>query len=407
VKLKGIGIFLCFVFSLMCPSMAWSQQSHCESGDLGVCQCVDFQENSLNQARQLVASKQLVAAANWLEGVLMRCPDAESVFVYYRWLLSQLTNLEVFQSGSDGLALSNSDWRVIKRLGVLGGYSDNLFRAPTQSTIIWNGLSLEPSSDFKLQDGFTSLMDVGGSAYKKLSSASDWYLSADLISRLSGEGGFADYQQLFVQSTFNYGLGTALEHGVTAGFNMLRYQNDQYYAVSELQFEQRWRIHKACHLISGESFSWQRQVGLAVMDSYMAALRGGLSCLSDDVLYQLVLTTGGDWGDGRRPGGTRWRNQVQASALWRMDRLRKGSVFRAIGRFAQVNDGQKYSSFLGDDNRQVQHFLLKGSFQWPIVQDQGGLLSGQIDVGWQKEHANMALFGVDFIELWGGVNFKW
>jgi hypothetical protein len=259
-----------------------------------------------------------------------------------------------------------------------------------------------------VHSGFSSLVNAGVSAYKRLAPTADWRLQGDLVKRLSGDGGYADYQRLHLLSTFNYQADALLAHGVTVGFDVLRYQNDQYFAVVEAQFEQRWRLNDACYLISGEDFAWQRQLDLSVMDGYYAALRGGVSCLSQGVLYQLEAVTGGDWGERSRPGGTRWRNTMRASALWPLDNVVEGSVLRAVGQFSQVNDAKQYSVLLGaGKKRQIQQFLLKTSYQWPIIREQGGLLSGQVDLSWQEETANMALFGVDCLELWGGVNFKW
>jgi hypothetical protein len=412
VKLKGIRIFLCFVFCLGVLSPVWAQQSACESGDLSACQCVEGSEDNLKKARGLVADSRWVEAADLLEGVLMRCPAADSVFSYYSWLLVQLTDSQQSQTSLYGQVAEDFDWQLSQRLGVQSGYSDNLSRAPTQSTVVLNvannPLTLDLMPDFKVHSGFSSLLNGGVNAYKRLSPAVDWRLQGDFASRLSGEEGYADYQRLHLLSAFNYQTDALLAHGVTVGFDVLRYQNDQYFAVVEAQFEQRWRVNEACHLISGEDFVWQRQLDLSVMDGYYAALRGGVSCLFKGALYQLEGATGGDWGERLRPGGTRWRNQVRASAIWPLDAVVPGSVLRTIGQFSQVNDARQYSVLLGaGKKRQVQQFLLKTSYQWPIIGEQGGLLSGQVDLSWQEESSNMALFGVDFIELWGGVNFKW
>jgi len=412
VKLKGIGIFLCFVLALGGLSPVWAQQNACASGELSTCQCTQDSENTLNKARSLVAKSRWVEAADLLEGVLMRCPEADSVFIYYSDLLTQLTDSQQSQTSLDGESVEDFDWQWQKRLGVQSGYSDNLSRAPTQSTVVLNvannPVALDLMPDFKVHSGFSSLVNAGVSAYKRLAPTADWRLQGDLVSRLSGDGGYADYQRLHLLSTFNYQADALLAHGVTVGFDVLRYQNDQYFAVVEAQFEQRWRLNDACYLISGEDFAWQRQLDLSVMDGYYAALRGGVSCLSQGALYQLEAATGGDWGERLRPGGTRWRNFVRASALWPLDNVVQGSVLRAVGQYSQVNDAKQYSVLLGaGKKRQIQQFLLKTSYQWPIIQNQGGLLSGQVDLSWQEESSNMALFGVDYLELWGGVNFKW
>ena len=411
MKLKGIGIFLCFVLALGGVSPVWAQQNACASGALSTCQCTQDSENTLNKARSLVAKSRWVEAADLLEGVLMRCPAADSIFSYYSWLLTELTDSQQSQTSLDGESIEDFDWQLQKRLGVQSGYSDNLSRAPAQS----NSPNSNWLADFKVHSGFSSLVNAGVSAYKRVAPTADWRLQGDLVSRLSGDGGYADYQRLHLLSTFNYQADAWLAHGVTVGFDVLRYQNDQYFAVVEAQFEQRWRLNDACYLISGEDFAWQRQLDLSVMDGYTAALRGGVSCLSQGALYQLEAATGGDWGERSRPGGSRWRNFVRASALWSLDNVVQGSVLRVIGQFSQVNDAREYDQRglalgLGLDlgkKRQVQQFLLKTSYQWPIVRNQGGLLSGQVDLSWQEEASNMALFGVDYLELWGGVNFKW
>jgi hypothetical protein len=226
-----------------------------------------------------------VEAADLLEGVLMRCPAADSVFSYYSWLLTQLTDSQQSQTSLDGQSIEDFDWQWQNRLGVQGGYSDNLSRAPTQSTVVLNvannPVALDLMPDFKVHSGFSSLLNAGVSAYKRLAPTTDWRLQGDLVSRLSGDGGFADYQRLHLLSTFNYQANALLAHTVTVGFDVLRYQNDQYFAVVEAQFEQRWPVNDACYLISGEDFAWQRQLALSVMDGYTAALRGGVSCLSE------------------------------------------------------------------------------------------------------------------------------
>jgi hypothetical protein len=412
VKLQGIGIFLCFILALCGLSPVWAQEKGCDSGELSTCQCTQDSENTLNKARSLVAKSRWVEAADFLEGVLMRCPEADSVFIYYSDLLTQLTDSQQSQTSLDSQVIEDFDWQLQKRLGVQSGYSDNLSRAPTQSTVVLNvannPVALDLMPDFKVRSGFSSLVNAGVSAYKRLAPTADWRLQGDLASRLSGDGGYADYQRLHLLSTFNYQADTFLAHGVTVGFEVLRYQNDQYFAVVEAQFEQRWHLNSACYLISGEDFAWQRQLELSVMDGYYAALRGGVSCLLEGALYQLEAATGGDWGERLRPGGNRWRNTVRASAIWPLDNVVEGSVLRAVGQFSQVNDAKQYSVLLGaGKKREIKQFFLKTSYQWPIIREQGGLLSGQIDLSWQEGTSNMALFGVDYLELWGGVNFKW
>jgi len=412
VKLQGIGIFLCFILALGGLSPVWAQEQGCESKGVDTCQCAKESEQSLNQAHRLVAKNRWVEAADLLEGVLMRCPDVDRVYIYYRELLTQLTDAQQSQTSLDHEPVENFDWQWQKRLGVQGGYSNNLSRAPTQSTVILNvantPVALDLMPDFKVHSGFSSLVNAGVGAYKRLSPTADWRFQGDLVSRLSGDGGFADYQRLHLLSTFNEQTNASLAQSVTVGFDVLRYQNDQYFAVVEAQIEQRWHLNNACDLISGEDFAWQRQLDLSVMDGYYAALRGGVSCLLQGSLYQLEASTGGDWGEGSRPGGSRWRNTVRASALWSLDNVVDGSVLRAVGQFSQVNDAKQYSVLLGaGKKREIKQFLLKTSYQWPIVHNQGGLLSGQVDLSWQEEISNMALFGVDFLELWGGVNFKW
>jgi hypothetical protein len=412
VKLQGIGIFLCFILALASFTPVWAQEKDCDSEVLGTCQCVKDSEQNLNEARSLVAESRWVEAADYLEGVLMRCPEADRVLAYYLDLLTQLTDSQQSQTSLDGQSIDNFDWQWQKRLGIQGGYSNNLSRAPTQSTVVLNiantPVAVDLMPDFKVRSGFSSLVNAGVGAYKRLSPTADWRLQGGLVSRLSGNGGYADYQRLHLLSTFNYQADALLAHGITVGFDVLRYQNDQFFAVVEAQFEQRWRLNNACYLISGEDFAWQRQLDLSVMDGYFAALRTGVSCLSQGALYQLEASTVGDWGEGSRPGGHRWRNFVRASALWSLDNVVQGSVLRVVGQFSQVNDAKQYSVLLGaGKKREIKQFLLKTSYQWPIAQNQGGLLSGQIDFSWQEESSNMALFGVDYLELWGGVNFKW
>lgn len=412
MKLQGIGIFLCFILALGSFSPVRAQEQGCAPGGVSPCQCTQDSENTLNKARSLVAKSRWVEAADLLEGVLMRCPEADRVFTYYRELLTQLTESQQSQTSLDRVSIEDYDWQWQKRLGVQSGYSDNLSRAPTQSTVVLNVgndlVALDLMPDFKVHSGFSSLVNAGLSAYKRLSPTADWRLQGDLVSRLSGDGGYADYQRLQLLSTFNDQNDAFLAQSVTVGFDVLRYQNNQYFAVVEAQLEQRWRVNDACYLISGEDFAWQRQLDLSVMDGYYAALRTGMSCLLQGALYQLEASTGGDWGEDSRPGGNRWRNFVRASALWPLDNVVEGSVLRAIGQFSQVNDAKQYSVLLGTGKkREIKQFLLKTSYQWPIVQNQGGLLSGQVDLSWQEETSNMALFGVDYLELWGGVNFKW
>jgi len=408
VRGVGIGLFLCSILIVAAPVSA---QSDCQSAELKSCDCPVFAEQTLEKARQLVTENRLTEAADGLEGVLMRCPEQAAVYDYYIGLLPLLDSSEAPPSDYYH-TLTEPGWTIIKRLGVQGGYSDNLNRAPAQSTItldLFNApLTLDLLPEFKVQGGVSSLVNVGVNAYRRVSGTEQWQFAGDFVNRASGNEGYADYQRGRLFGEWRRGIGEPLEYSAEFAFDVLRYANDQYLAVAEIQLQQRWQANHRCQLLAGQDFLWQRQLDLAVMDSYYAGINAGLTCSVNDAQYQLKLSTGGDWGDALRPGGTRWRNQARVSALWTVDVLWEGSMMRVVAQYAQVNDAHEYSALLGEGQaRQVQQVLLKSSYQWPIARHEGSLISGQIDLSWQEEDSNIALFGVDYVEVWGGVNVKW
>ena len=372
------------------------------------CQCVDYARKNKVTVVSLINRGRLVEAADILEGILMRCPDQEDVLRDYSALLSKGQGYTGILFQDNPVDVSQPDWFWRKRIGVSGGYTDNISRAPANAIIEINRQPVNLMPDFKVEESLLSQVNVGLSASRQLSLTDQWLLSGDIYAITSGNGGFADYQRGVLGSQAVFGLGESVEYGVVNSFEVQRYANDQYFLAADMVFEQRFKVNNYCYGITGQDFSWQRQVDLSVMDNYYTGLRVGLSCAVLAGNYQLELMSGGDWGEDSRPGGDRWRNQARISALWPVDSWVPGSVLHATVGYAQVKDSQAYLKLLNiDDKRQVEQFSLKATYQWPVVHWAGRLVTGHVDFNWQRGEASIPLFGVSYFEILAGISLNW
>ncbi|MBT4146598.1 MAG: hypothetical protein HOE45_06945 [Gammaproteobacteria bacterium] len=404
----GIWMFLRILCLILVPSGVLADSAPCDLGDMAVCQCVDYAQKNKVNATNMINQGRLVEAADILEGILMRCPDQEDVFWDYSVLLSKGLGESKTLSQNNLKVVSHSNWFWHKHIGVRGGYTDNLGRAPSNSIIEFNFQPIDLMPDFRIEEGFLSQVNVGLSASQQLSLTDQWLLNGDIYAITSGNGGFADYQRGVLGSQAVFGLGESVEYGVVNSFEVQRYANDQYFLAADMVFEQRFKVNNYCYGITGQDFSWQRQVDLSVMDNYYTGLRVGLSCAVLAGNYQLELMSGGDWGEDSRPGGDRWRNQARISALWPVDSWVPGSILHATVGYLQVKDSQAYLKLLNiDDKRQVEQFSLKATYQWPVVHWAGRLVTGHVDFNWQRGEASIPLFGVSYFEILTGISLNW
>ena len=403
-----IRMFLGLLCLILLSSCVLADSTPCELGDMTDCQCVDYARKNKVTVVSLINRGRLVEAADILEGILMRCPDQEDVLRDYSALLSKGQDYTGILSQDNPVVVSQPDWFWRKRIGVSGGYTDNISRAPANAVIEINRQPVNLMPGFKVEESLLSQVNVGLSASRQLSLTDQWLLSGDIYAITSGNGGYADYQRGVFESRAVFDTGEAIEYAVINRFDVQRYANDQYFLATDMAFEQHYQINENCFGTTGQDFSWQRQVDLSIMDNYYTGLRFGLSCVVLTGQYQLELLSGGDWGAVSRPGGDRWRNQARISAFWPLDSWVPGSILYTTVSYAQLNDSEPYMKFLNvNTKRQVEQYSLKGSYQWPVVSWAEHLLMGRVDINWQREDASIALFGVNYFEILMGISLDW